>query len=292
MAAGPPTETHRRVVVDGVGLHVVERGAGPPVVFLHGFPEFWYSWRHQLPAVAAAGYRAVAPDLRGYNESDRPPGVRNYRPARLVADAAGLIEALGAGPAVVVGHDWGGIIAWLLVMRRPDLVRGVVVLNAPHPGTFPLELTHVRQLWRSWYAIFFQLPWLPEAALRFQNFAVLARALRRGPAHGPEDVRLYTAALARPGALAAAINYYRAAFRYRRDEARHLRPVRGPALVIWGERDAYLNPHVLDGLPAWAPDARLLRLPDARHWVQNDAPDVVNAAILGFLADLDGPRAA
>ena len=288
--AQPEVGTHRRVVVNGVGLHVVEAGEGPPVVMLHGFPEFWYSWRHQIPALAAAGYRAVAPDLRGYNESDKPPGVASYRSDKLVGDVAGLIEHLGSRPAVVVGHDWGGVIAWLLVMRWPDLVRGLVVLNAPHPATFLRELPHARQFLRSWYMFVFQLPWFPEAMLRFQNFGMLGHTLRAQPQHAgaftPEDVRRYKLALAKPGALTAAINYYRAAFRYRREAEQSFRPVRAPALVIWGERDSYLNPHVLDGLPAWAPDARIVRLPDASHWVQNDEPDTVNRLLADFLNGL------
>jgi epoxide hydrolase 4 len=288
VAAAPPPEigTHRRVFVNGVSLHVVEAGQGPPVVMLHGFPEFWYSWRHQLPALADAGFRAIAPDLRGYNESDKPPGVASYRSAKLVGDVAGLIEDLRSGPAVLVGHDWGGVIAWLLVMRRPDLVRGLAVLNAPHPATFLRELPHARQLLRSWYMFFFQLPWLPEALLRFQNFGMLGHTFRAQPRHSgaftPADVRRYKQALARPGALTAAINYYRAAFRYRREAEQGFRPVRGPALVIWGDRDSYLNPHVLDGLPAWAPDAQLVRLPNASHWVQNDEPETVNRLLVEF----------
>jgi epoxide hydrolase 4 len=282
---------HRRVVVNGVGLHFVESGHGPPVVLLHGFPEFWYSWRHQIPALADAGYRAVAPDLRGYNESDKPPGVKNYHPELLVADVAGLIEHLDAGPAVVVGHDWGGIIAWLLVMRRPDLVRGVVAMNAPHPATFLHEVRHARQYLRSWYVLFFQLPWFPEAAMRFTNFGFLSHALRRQPVHPDaftwEDVRRYKEAIAKPGALTAALNYYRAAFRYQRELTRGFRAVRGPALVIWGERDAYLTTHVLDGMPAWAPDARMMRIPDASHWVQNDVPGVVNRALIDFLRSIE-----
>src|SRR3954469_25269010 len=135
-AAAPEPWRHGHAVVNGVRLHLVEAGSGPPVVLLHGFPEFWYSWRRQLPALAAAGYRAIAPDLRGDNESDKPPGVESYRSSKLVGDVAGLIGHLRAGPAVVVGQDWGGVIAWLLVMRRPDLVRAVVVMNAPHPATF------------------------------------------------------------------------------------------------------------------------------------------------------------
>jgi pimeloyl-ACP methyl ester carboxylesterase len=289
-AATPEIGTQRRMTVNGVRLHVVEAGSGPPVVLLHGFPEFWYSWRHQLRALAAAGYRAVAPDLRGYNLSDKPPGVRSYRPGELVADVAGLIEQLGAGPAVVVGHDWGGVIAWLLVMRRPELVRGVVAMNAPHPATFMQELPHARQLLRSWYMFFFQLPWLPEAVLQFQRFGIVRNTLRwqpvRGEAFTPNNIERYREALSRPGALTAAINYYRAAFRFRHEGERSFRPVRGPALVIWGERDAYLNRHVLDGLPTWAPDARLARLPNASHWVQNDAADEVNRLLVQFLAVL------
>jgi pimeloyl-ACP methyl ester carboxylesterase len=288
-AASPPElGNHRFVYTNGVRLHCVEAGDGPPVILLHGFPEFWYSWRHQLPALAAAGFRAVAPDLRGYNDSDKPPGVESYRPELLAQDVVGLIEKFGPGPAVLVGHDWGGIIAWLVTMRRPDLVQKLVVMNAPHPATFVAEVRHARQFWRSWYAFFFQLPWFPEAALRFQNFGMVRHALRRQPVHAaafrPEDIRRYREALAKPAAVTAAINYYRAAFRYRRETARTYRPIRGPVLVIWGEKDSYLNPHVLDGLPAWAPDARLLRLPDASHWVQNDAPDAVNQALLSFLS--------
>jgi epoxide hydrolase 4 len=287
-ATSPEVGTHRYVYANGIRLHCVEAGDGPPVVLLHGFPEFWYSWRHQLPALAAAGFRAVAPDLRGYNDSDKPPGVERYRPELLVQDVVGLIENLGSGPAVVVGHDWGGIIGWLVTMGRPDLVQKLVALNAPHPATFETELRHARQLFRSWYAFFFQLPWLPEAALRFQNFGLVRHALRRHTIHPdtftPEAIRRYREALAKPGALTAAINYYRAAFRYRHETARMYRPVRGPVLVIWGEKDSYLNPHVLDGLGTWAPDARVLRLREASHWVQNDAPDAVNQALLSFLS--------
>jgi pimeloyl-ACP methyl ester carboxylesterase len=242
--------------------------------------------------LAAAGYQAVAPDLRGYNESDKPPGVKNYRPGKLVGDVAGLIQSLGAGPAVVIGHDWGGVIAWLLVMQRPELVRALVVMNAPHPATFLRELPHARQFLRSWYMFFFQLPWLPEALLRFQDFGMLGLSFRARRRHVQaftrQDVRRYKAALAKPGALSAAINYYRAAFRYRRDAEKVFRPVRGPALVIWGDRDSYLNPHVLDGLPQWAPDARLVRIPHASHWVQNDAPEAVNRLLIQFLGSLPG----
>src|SRR5262249_33835635 len=148
---------HRHALVGGLRLHYVEAGAGPPVLLLHGFPEFWYSWRHQLPALAGAGFRAWAPDLRGYNESEKPAGVRNYRVRLLVEDVAGLIRHTGAGRATVVGHDWGGVIAWRLAMDRPELVERLVILNAPHPGAFLRELRNPAQWLRSAYVLFFQL---------------------------------------------------------------------------------------------------------------------------------------
>lgn len=290
--AAPALGTHHFARVNGIRLHYVAAGQGPPVLLLHGFPEFWYSWRHQIPVLAAAGFRVVAADLRGYNESDKPPGVENYRSEKLVADVAGLIRHLGAGPAVVVGHDWGGVIAWLLVMAHPELVRGVASVNGPHPATFLAELAHARQFLRSWYMFFFQLPWLPEAAIRFQNFGLLGHTLRHQTVHPDsftrEDIRQYKAALAKPGALTAALNYYRAGFRYRSAATRTFRPVIGPALVIWGERDAYISQHVLDGLGTWAPQAHIIRIRDASHWVQNDAPDVVNQALLRFLGARTG----
>jgi epoxide hydrolase 4 len=283
----PALGKHSRATLNGIRIHYVEDGQGPAVVLLHGFPEFWYSWRHQIPALAAAGCRVVAPDLRGYNESDKPPGVDNYRPEVLVKDVAALIRHIGPEPAVVVGHDWGGVIAWLVAMRHPQLVRRLIVLNAPHPATFIGELRHARQYLRSLYMFFFQLPWFPEASLRFQNFGLVGHALRRQPVHPgaftDADIRLYKAALAKPRALTAALNYYRAAFRYRRETARVFRAVNMPVMVVWGAHDAYLNPHVTDGLLAWAPHLRVMELPDASHWVQNDAPDQVNRAIIDFL---------
>jgi pimeloyl-ACP methyl ester carboxylesterase len=284
--APPPPWEHRRTAVNGLGLHYVEAGAGPPVVLLHGFPEFWYSWRHQLPALAAAGFRALAPDLRGYNESDRPAGPRNYRLGLLVEDVAGLISQLG-GRAAVVGHDWGGVLAWELAMRRPEVVGRLVVLNAPHPAAFRRELSNPVQWLRSWYVLFFQLPWLPEWLLGAGDYALLERALRRQPARPdaftPEDVRRYKEALGRPGARTAALNYYRALFRYPRELSRPVRRVTAPTLLIWGERDAYLGSGLSRGLGRWVSDLRVERLPGASHWVQNDDPARVNRLLIEFL---------
>src|SRR3954449_2631161 len=157
---------HREAVVNGVRLHYVEAGAGPLVVLLHGFPEFWYSWRHQIPALAAAGFRVVAPDMRGYNRSDKPRGVRAYSGDALTGDVAKLIRACGAERAVVVGHDWGAAVAWQFAMAYPALLERLVIMNAPHPARFLRALRTWRQARKSWYMFFFQLPWLPESRFR------------------------------------------------------------------------------------------------------------------------------
>jgi pimeloyl-ACP methyl ester carboxylesterase len=271
--------------VNGVRLHFVEMGEGPLVLLLHGFPECWYTWRHQLPALAAAGYRAVAVDLRGYNLSGRPPGVEAYRLTELVED----VHALGARSAAVVGHDWGGVIAWHLAARHPEVVERLVAVNAPHPRRFAEELRRPAQLRRSWYMGFFQLRWLPEAALRRDDYAALGRVWRRQPvrpgAYSETDVAAMKAAISQPGALTAALNYYRAAARHGRSA---LRPapslVRQRTLVIWGERDAALVPELADGLERWVPDVRVARLPDASHWVAFDAPARLTELLLEFLA--------
>ena len=284
---------HHHAVVNGVRLHYVEAGSGPLVLLLHGFPEFWYSWRHQLPALAAAGFRALAPDLRGYNESAKPARVADYRLERLADDVAGLVAHAGERDAVVAGHDWGGGIAWYLPLRHPRLVRRLIVLNAPHPAAFLRELRTPAQLARSWYVFFFQIPGLPEWALRAGNFASLERTLRTEPvrpgAFTEEDIRRYKAALARPGALTAAVNYYRAAFPRLRRLRRQVRPIAVPTLLVWGERDPYLGLRLTEGLEPWVPNLRLARLRDASHWVQNDAPDEVNRLMLDFLNETRHP---
>jgi pimeloyl-ACP methyl ester carboxylesterase len=277
---------HRFAVVGGVRLHYVEAGSGPLVVLLHGFPEFWYSWRHQIAGLAAAGFRVIAPDLRGYNESDKPPGVENYRLELLIDDVVGLVGQAGEARATIVGHDWGGGIAWWLAMHRPDVVDRLAVLNAPHPAAFFRELRLPGQLLRSWYMFFFQLPWLPEELLGAGNCALMARSMSRETARpgafSEDDLRHYRQALAQPGALTAAINYYRSAFRHVGATARAVRPIAAPTLLIWGTRDRYLGPRLTQGLHEWVPRLRIARL-DASHWVQNDAPEEVNRLLVEFL---------
>jgi epoxide hydrolase 4 len=271
-----------------VRLHFVEAGQGPLVILLHGFPEFWYSWRHQIPALALAGYHVIAPDMRGYNRSDKPHGVRAYRGEVLTRDVARLIEGVGAKRAAVVGHDWGGGVAWQFAMRYPERLARLVILNAPHPARFVTAFCSWRQLRKSWYMFFFQLPWLPEASLRACNFAPLRHVMRTEPvrsgAFSPAEIEQYVAAAAQPGALTATINYYRALFRQNPVQALgSIRPIDAPTLVIWGERDPYLGSELAEPARSWVPNLRVERLPDASHWVQIDRPERTNQLLLDFL---------
>jgi pimeloyl-ACP methyl ester carboxylesterase len=283
---------HREAVVNGVRLHYVESGpaGGPPVVLLHGFPEFWYGWRHQIPPLAAAGFRVIAPDLRGYNRSEKPPGVGGYGVATLSADVAALIRHAGADQAAVVGHDWGGVVAWDLAMRRPELAARLAVMNAPHPAALARALRRPAQLGRSWYVFAFQVPRLPELLLAARNFRVVREVFRREPARPeaftPVDIDRYVAALRRPGATTATINYYRAAVRERLQAGLRppeVAPIAVPALLIWGERDPHLGVELTEGLDAWVPGIRVERIPEASHWVQHDAPERVNRLLTAFL---------
>jgi epoxide hydrolase 4 len=291
------TWTHREDRVNGVRLHSVEQGEGPLVVLLHGFPEFWYAWRHQIPALAAAGFRVVAPDLRGYNLSEKPEGVRAYRIEALLGDLEGLIERLGEGEkkAHVVGHDWGGAFAWYAPLFIPERLLSLALLNAPHPLAFRRELrTNAAQRKKSSYVFMFQVPWLPERRIRAGNFAILGKMLRRDPvtpgAFPDEDIRLYKEALAQPGALTAAVNYYRAALRFPPKAAGRAWPEGLKTLLVWGERDRYLGSGLLEGLDRWVPNLTIERIPDASHWVQADAPEKVNDLLIKFLAGVRPSR--
>ena len=282
--------THGEATVNGVRLHYVEAGQGPLVILLHGFPEFWYSWRRQIPALAAAGYHVIAPDMRGYNLSEKPPRVRDYRIEILASDVVELICHAGASTATVVGHDWGGAIAWFVPMLFPNVVEKLIILNAPHPLAFLREMKTPAQLLKSSYQFFFQLPTLPEAVIRARDYAMLRSLLRTEPmrcrAFSKADVRRYKEAIAQPGALTAALNYYRAAFRQGpRSMARLSRRIDIPTLLIWGEHDRYLGLNLTRNLEQWVPRLRLERLPDASHWVQNDEPERVSEWMIEFLSE-------
>jgi pimeloyl-ACP methyl ester carboxylesterase len=276
------------VTVDGVRLHYVEAGEGPLVVLLHGFPEFWWSWRHQIPALAAAGYRVVAVDQRGYAQSDKPRSWREYRIERLAADVAGLIAALGEEKAFVVGHDWGAAVAWMVATLHPERVERTAILNVPHPATMLATLRRSpKQLLHSWYMFFFQIPWLPEQLMGRGGRRVLEKAYQdaKPGAFTAEDFARYVEALKGPEGFRGPINWYRAALRQspRRAEALY-RPIPAPVLVIWGEQDRFLTKEMADPDPRWVPDVRVVRLPDASHWVQHDEPERVNALLTEFLS--------
>ncbi|PAP76444.1 alpha/beta fold hydrolase [Rubrivirga marina] len=269
----------------GVRLHVVEAGPadGPLVLLLHGFPEFWFGWRHQLPALAAAGYRVWAPDQRGYNRSDAPPETAAYTLDRLADDGLALLDAAGADRARVVGHDWGAVVAWWLALRDPERVDRLAILNVPHPVAFRQFLRRPSVQWlRSWYMAFFQIPALPEIALRRLG----ARALRVTSAPGTfsdADLARYREAWSRPGAARGMLAWYRAAARYGLGD-RGLDPtVRPPTLILWGDADAALDARLAERSAALCADVRLRMVPGVSHWVQHEAPAVVNAELLAFL---------
>lgn len=264
-----------------VKLHAVSEGDGPPVLLLHGFPEFWFSWRRQIPALAAAGFRAVAPDLRGYGDSDKPRGVREYTLEKLAGDVAAMARALG-GRVHVVGHDWGGGVAWAFAHLYPELLGRLAILNCPHPELMKRTLLRsFGQLRRSWYMFYFQLPWLPERSLLRPDF--IPRALRgytrNKAAHSDADLARYGEALRKPGAATAALNYYRAGLLGRRLTGR----IAAPTLVIWGERDPALGTETLAGLEEKVANLRIERLPEAGHFVQHDQPERVSALLVDFL---------
>jgi pimeloyl-ACP methyl ester carboxylesterase len=279
---------HRYADLGDVRLHYVEAGEGPLVLLLHGFPQFWYQWRHQIPALVEAGFRVVAPDMRGYNLSDKLPGVRAYRVELLARDVERLILACGERTATVVGHDWGAIVAWIAAMRHPERVQRLAILNVPHPARFLEGLLSPMQLLRSSYMFFFQVPWFPEEVIRAGDFALLRSVLARDPvqpeAFAAEDIERYIEAMAQPGALTATLNYYRALLRNPGETRALLQRVEAPVLVIWGERDRFLRRRLAEPPHLWVPNlVRVKRLPDASHWVAEDRPLEVNTLLLDFL---------
>jgi epoxide hydrolase 4 len=272
----------------GIRLHYVEAGEGPLVVLLHGFPEFWYSWRHQIPILARAGFHVVAPDMRGYNLSDKPLGWRAYDAEHLARDIAGLIRHFGVERAHVVGHDWGAAVAYTVAMRHPEVVEKLAILNVPHPERMLSGFRTARQLRKSWYMFFFQIPGLPEKMIERDGFSFFKRSLRADSreAFSDTDLECYVEAWSRPGALTAMVNYYRAALRRSPKAAlAGLRRIDTPTLVIWGERDRHLGAALAEPLAQWVSNVRVERLPEATHWVQHDAPERVSELLLELFAE-------
>ncbi|HEV7735156.1 MAG TPA: alpha/beta hydrolase [Candidatus Binatia bacterium] len=291
--------THRTVAANGLRFHVAECGTGDRLALcLHGFPECWYSWRHQMPVLAQLGYRVWAPDLRGYGDTERPARMEDYAIETLLDDVAGLIDAANPSETVLVAHDWGGVIAWLFAIRRVRPLARLVVMNLPHPAGFERELRHWRQIRRSWYALFFQLPALPELALGAQGCRAIGDAFVGSAidkSRFPDDVlQVYRDAAARPGALTAMLNYYRAFVRGgggSRQRALGYPTIETPTLLIWGEEDVALCRETTDGTEQWVRDLTVRYLPRVSHWVQQEAPETVNAMLTAWLTGAPVPQA-
>ena len=272
---------HHVADVNGIRMHYVTAGRGEPVIFVHGFPESWYSWRHQIAALAPH-YRVIAPDLRGYNETEN---AGPYDTGTLQDDLLALIETTGGGPVHLVGHDWGGAIAWLVAMNRPDVLRTLTVCNLPHPVLFARGVRRPRQMLRSWYIAFFQLPWLPERIMALRNYQLLARGIIRQCQPGTftrEDIKTFLAGWRRQG-LNGGINWYRAVVRNPQPLPNPVPRVTTPTLLLWGEDDRFLGKELTYGTDAYVDQLSTVYLPGVSHWVQQEAPDEVNAALLNHL---------
>jgi len=280
---------------NGIHLRTAEAGPadGPLVFLLHGFPEGWLAWRHQMRAFAQAGYRVLAPDLRGYGHSDKPPHVDHYRLDVLAEDILQAGDSFGRGAFRIVGHDWGASVGWWLATRHPRAVERFVALNAPHPSVWHNAMTHdARQRRKSWYVRFFGLPWLPERLLAVRNFRAMSDGFKdaRPGAFSGRDLAIYRQAWSQPGALRGMLNWYRALLRWPPPPPATLR-VAPPTLLIWGTSDRYAARELAEASLGLCERGRIAWVEGASHWVQHDAPDHVNRLCLEFLAGEEGSHA-
>ena len=271
-----------------VTLNAVAAGPrdGPVVLLLHGFPEFWYGWHKQIDPLAAAGFRVIVPDQRGYNKSSKPSGVRSYALTELVSDVIAIADQLGQERIFLAGHDWGAAVAWSVALLHPNRVAKLAILNVPHPSVMRRYLMkNWSQRRKSWYMFFFQLPYLPEAFLSASNFrrgtASLAGTSRPGT-FSEADLAQYRAAWSQPGALTAMIHWYRAAFRYRAKFSD--RTVRVPTRILWGLRDRFLMAEMAQDSLRYCPQAELITFPEASHWLQHEEPARVSQILVDFFS--------
>ena len=279
--------TFEYVSTNGISLHtaIAGPGDGEPVFFLHGFPEAWFGWEAQIGPLVKAGFRVIAPDQRGYNLSDKPAGVASYRMAVLVEDILGLATALGHERFFLAGHDFGAMVAWNLAMRAPERLKRLAIANVPHPAVMQRYLrSHLSQMLKSWYAFFFQLPGLPERAVRANNWRFLISAM-------PDDLKAeerdrYREAWAQPGAMTGMINWYRATLR-RSPKARISSIIEAPTLVLWGQRDPHISYEMAPLSVELCEDARLVTFPDATHWVLHDKAGEVSDLLIEHFSKSD-----
>ena len=279
---------HSQIKTNGIHLHVAQAGPkdGPLVILLHGFPEFWYGWRHQISFLADAGYRVWAPDQRGYNLSEKPDRIADYRIDALAADVIGLIDAAGRKKAFLIGHDWGAAVAWFIARTDPERLKRMVILNVPHGAVMQ---THLRrnpaQRRRSWYIYFFQIPWLPEMLSRLGNWAPIARTLIRSSRPGTfsrKELAVYRRAWSQPKAFRSMVNWYRAVVQQPPAPPENKR-VSVPTLLIWGVHDLFLGREMAQPSINLCDDGRLVFFEEATHWVQHEEGEGVNSLIGKFL---------
>lgn len=270
-----------------VRLHVAQAGPddGPLVILLHGFPEFWYCWRKQIPALATAGLRVWAPDQRGYNLSEKPPNVRDYQLDALTGDVVGLVHAAGRTKATIVGHDWGGAVAWWVAANHPELVERLVIINVPHPLVMKRLLrSNPGQMLRSWYMLMFQLPWIPEWIGQRNNWRDVFGGMQSSSLNGTftdVDFEHYREAWSQPGAFTAMLNWYRAMFRSgaRRPKHRRIKP---RTLILWGKRDKFICLEGAERSLELCHHGQLVVYDDCTHWLQHERPEEVNERLLEF----------
>ena len=281
---------HSYIETNGIRLHVVQAGpkSGIPIILLHGFPEFYYGWRKQIPALVEAGCRVIVPDQRGYNLSDKPKGVRAYGVYILVEDILGLINALEYEKVNLVGHDWGAVVAWVLANKYPERLHKLGIMNVPHPAVMRrFLLRDFEQMRRSLYVYFFQLPWLPEAGFRAMDWRGAERALRNTSKPGSfteEDIKKYKEAWSQPGAMTAMLNWYRAVIRYMPALPEDPR-IKVPTLMMWGLQDFALSHRMARPSMDYVDEGNLILFPEATHWVHLDAADEVNHYLVDFVLD-------
>ena len=280
---------HSHIETNGVTLHVAQAGPpdGDPIVLLHGFPEFWFGWSHQIPALAAAGYRVIVPDQRGYNLSDKPKGLANYTLDKLAEDIIGLIDALGYEKVKLVVHDWGGAVGWWLVSMYPDRFEKFAALNIPHNSVFRRNLAkNAEQRKRSWYMFMFQIPLLPDLFFgKLGGFRLMIEKTSRRGVFSESELQEYDKAWSQKGAARGMLAWYRASFQKKSSSNPPREKVKVPTMIIWGVKDVAFLPDSVEQSAALCEDVRVETFDHATHWVQHDEPDAVNKLLVEFFGE-------
>jgi epoxide hydrolase 4 len=276
---------HGYINTNGIKLHYVTQGEGELMLMLHGFPEFWYSWRYQITEFAKY-YKVVALDLRGYNDSDKPSQKSAYTMDEFVKDIQGVITGLGYEKCILVAHDWGGAIAWSFANAFPEILSKLIILNLPHPAKFAEGLRTLQQLQRSWYIFLFQLPFLPEFLIQRSDYKLIKSMFNKTvvaqTAFSTDDINAYKNAATKPGALTAMLNYYRNIFKQGLFQ-QNWEPIEVSTLMIWGENDTFLGKELTYGTENYVQDFQIKYIPNCSHWVQQEQPELVNQYMREFL---------